>query len=359
MNEKINSQISCMANFESDFLDLIDKLKDHKGLVTGTTVKDKNIKRGKGFSQYRRDLLACAVGKGLAISNGRNPDDKKYGVLFNSTDNSNGGRFFDTAVLMSPLITDMPPNTFLDWDLNISHKKLWEVCKAEWTEVYMALCMYQCEGKISPKSLYFSSDKNIGRYRLVMIEMYIAMYDAIKIGWDELPFSKNLLFPDHNTLFVRYLYNNSILDFQQLAFTQNDETNYSSTYSNLIENREYRYGGVHHPEQYGEDEKLGQEEFIKTLKFLDESAQKIIPEGRSRDLIFQVSEMLYCLEQSSIPQVIEAAKKWRKSVSALDDFLISLIRPLKESVKNRKNFLGSRNGFTTLVHFSTDFVPRS
>jgi hypothetical protein len=338
MNQNINSQISYMTNFESDFLDLIDKLTDYDGIATATIVNDKNIARTQ-VPQYRRDLLACAVGKGLAISNGRNPDDKKYGVLFNSTDNSNGVRFFDSAVLMSPLITDMPPSIYLDGDLHIWHEKLWEVCKAQWTEVYMAFCMYQCEGKISTKNLYFSSHKNIDRHRLVMIEMYIAMYDAIKIGWNELPLSLTSQFPDHNTLFIRYLYNVSILDFVQLAFPQNKEMKYSSTYSNLIENRDYHRAGIHHPEQYGEKDKLGKEEFIKSLKFLDESAQKSIPEGRIRDLIFPVSEMLYCLEQSSIPQVIEAAKKWRKAVSALDDLTISLYRPLKERVVNRKIFL--------------------
>jgi hypothetical protein len=338
MTENINSQLKYMANFESDFLDLLAKLKNHEGLITATIVQNKNIARGKDLAQYRRDLLAHAVGKGLAISNGRNPDDKKYGVLFNSTDNSNGGRFFYQAVLMDELIVDMPPRIFLDWGLSIEQCKKWEVLKAEWTEVYMAFCMYQCEGKISTKNLYFSKDKDINRYRLVMVKMYIAMYEAIKIGWDERPLPKIFLFPDHNTLFIRYLYNVSILDFVQLAFPQNKEMKHSSTYSNLIENREYHRAGIHHPEQYGEDDKLGKEEFIKTLKFLDESAQKSIPEGRIRDLIFPVSDMLYCLEQSSIPQVIEAAKKWRKAVSALDDITISLIRPLKESVKNRKNF---------------------
>jgi hypothetical protein len=233
----------------------------------------------------------------------------------------------------------MPPSTCLDWDLHIWQEQKWEVYKAEWTEVYMAFCMHQCEGKISTENLYFSKYKDVNRYRLVMVKIYIAMYEAIKIGWDELPFSKTSLFPDHNTLFIMYLYNQSILDFVQGAFPQNKQMKYSSTYSNLIEIQEYHRADIHHPEQYMEEDKLGKEKFIKTLKFLDESVQKSIPEGRIRDLIFPVSEMLYRLEQSSNPQVIEAAKKWRKAVSALDNITISLYRPLKERVANRKKFL--------------------
>jgi hypothetical protein len=326
-----------MTDFESDFADLIDKLKDHKGLVTATTVNNKNIARTK-TPQYRRDLLLRAVKDGYAWDNWKDSTDNKYGIYFANVENSRQKCFFDHVVLMDNLIGDMPPAIFLDWGLSLYQCKLWEVLKAEWIEVYKAFCLHQNGETISTKNLYFSKDKDINRCRLVRVKMYIAMYEAIKIGWDERPLPKIFLFPDHNTLFVRYLYNESILEFQQLLFPQNGKMKYNSTYSNLIENRSHHRAGFHYPEQYGDDYETEKYAFIKSLKFSDESAQESIAEGW-RDLIFPVSQMLYCLEQSSNPQVIEASKKWREAVSALDDLTISLIRPLRESVANRKNFL--------------------
>jgi hypothetical protein len=329
-----------MTGFESDFADLIDKLKDHKGLVTATTVNNKNIARTK-TPQYRRGLLLRAVKDGYAWDNWKDSTDKNYGIYFANVENSHNEYFFDSTVLMDELIVDMPPRIFLNWGLSIWQCKQWEVLKAEWIEVYKAFCLHQNGDVISAKNLCFSKNKDVNRYRLVMVKIYIAMYEAIKIGWDELPFSKTSLFPDHNTLFVRYLYNESILEFQQLAFTQNKEMKYSSTYSNLIENRSHHRAGIHHPEQYGDDYELkgGEKDaFQKSLEFLDKSAQESIPDGRSRDLIFPVSQMLYCLEQSTIPRVVEAAKKWRKALAGLDNISINLIRPLRESVANRKHF---------------------
>jgi hypothetical protein len=330
-----------MTDFESDFADLIDKLKDHKGLVTATTVQNKNIARGKDLAQYRRDLLACAVKDGYAWDNWKRSTDNKYGIYFANVENSRQKCFFDHVVLMDDLIGDMPPAIFLDWGLSLCQCKKWEVLKAQWIEVYKAFCLHQNGEILSTKNLYFSKDKDINRYRLVMVKMYIAMYEAIKIGWDELPFSKTPLFKDHNALFVRYLHNKSTLELLQFLSPQKEQMKYNSTYSNLIENRYHHRAGIHHPEQYGDDYELkggDKDVFIKSLKFLDESAQESIPEGW-RGLIFPVSQMLYCLEQSSNPQVIEASKKWREAVSALDDLAISLIRPLRESVANRKNFL--------------------
>jgi hypothetical protein len=327
-----------MTDFKSDFADLIDKLKDHKGLVTATTVQHKNIARGKDLAQYRRELLACAVKDGYAWDNWKRSTDNKYGIYFANVENSRQKCFFDHVVLMDDLIGDMPPAIFLDWGLSMWQCKKWEVLKAEWIEVYKAFCLHQNGEILSTKNLYFSKDKGINRSRLVMVKMYIAMYEAIKVGWDERPLPKIFLFPDYNTLFVRYLYNVSTLELLGTLFPQNKEMKYSSTYSNLIENRYHHRKGFHYPEQYGEGYETEKDAFQKSSKFLDESAQESIPEGW-RGLIFPVSQMLYCLEQSSNPQVIEASKKWREALSALDDLTISLHRPLRERVVNRKNFL--------------------
>jgi hypothetical protein len=337
MNENINSQISCMANFESDFLNLVDKLKHHKGLVTATTVKHKNIARGKGLSQYRRNLLARAVAEGFAWSNGNDSTHNKYGIFFNSIEYSNKEYFFDRSVLTNPLMINLPPREYLDWDLSYFERTLWVQVKEEWTEIYRALCMYQNGKEITAESLYFRGDKNIGKYHLIQIKMFITMYGAIKIGWDDPALNRQAgLEPDYNKFFIRYIYNESIIDFEDITNLHKKPIQYQSTYIHLLEEKTHRDRGIYCPSQYGEKDKFNKKAYEKTVKFFEKVYEEL--SVRRRSMISPVTAILLCLEQSTNPQVLKAAKKWRVAVLALDRCTRSLIRPLKESKTNRRQY---------------------
>jgi hypothetical protein len=323
-----------MADFNSSFTVFIEKFKNSKGLVNATIINNAGIARTEN-SQYRRNLLAHAVSKEMARSNGEHYTHNKYGIYFNTVEESKPERihFFDSEVLLSPLILDMPPRAYLEWGLSFYQHALWVHCKEEWTEVYRAFCMYQNEGKITYKRLNFRGDKRLGKYRLIMIELYIAIYEAIRIGWDDPMLADSGLEPDHNKFFVECLYNESIFDFVDSIEPLEEPMKYRTTYNSLIELRNHEAAGKYSPIQYDRGYEAEREALEKANEFLTRRLKML---GTEREeLTPPFSQIIYCLEQSTNSQVLEAAKKWRKAEKALGDFTINLLRPLKESKNNR------------------------
>jgi hypothetical protein len=340
-----------MANFESDFIDLLDKFKNHKGLITATDVNKKNIAREAETSQYRRNLLAHAVSEGLAWSNGENSTHNKYGIYFHAAEESNQKKeyFFDPIVLTSPLMVDMPPRECLNGGIGVSVYKyaLWLHYKEEWTEVYRALCLYQNGQEITAKRLRFRGDENLGKYRLVEIKMYIAVYEAIKIGWNDPALDKRILkkeVVDYNTFFIRSLYNQSLFEFTDRIDQQKEPMQYQSFYNNLLELRKHRKAGKHFPAQYEKGYEDEREALEKAVKFLSKGEKIQDPERKKRTP--PLSVILHCLEKSTNSRVLKAAKKWRVAEADFEKFTINRFRPLKESATDKSRvFLDEMNRF--------------
>ncbi len=322
-----------MADFESDFKELCDKFKNHKGLVTATDVNRKNIGRTE-TSQYRRDLLNRAIEERLAWSNGKNSTHNKYGIYFNVAEDSKQTKeyFFDSAVLLHPMIINMPSREHPIHHLFTYRHALWVQVKEEWTEVYRALCVYQDRGGITAKDLHFRAGKDTTRYYLIKINMYIAMYRAIKVGWDDPTLKEaGVEISDYNSFFVFILHSNSNEDFFRTISPSKETIQYNSTHANLLELRTHERERKYLPTHYeGEDLKFERDGLEKALNSLEKQVA-----GTLR-LTPSLSYILCCLEQSVNPHVQKAAMKWREADAELTKITISLYRPLKEDSSDKR-----------------------
>jgi hypothetical protein len=246
-----------MADFESDYIAIVEKFKDYEGLVTGDDVKKKkNVTRGKGLAQHRRNLLAHAVSNGIALPNSKEPTDNKYGVYFNINDSPYLGNeyFFDLAVLTSDRILNLPPREILLEDLSISQQGRWELEKERWVEVHRVFCVYQQEGIIKLKSSNVG-DKWFRQDSLLRIKFYLALYKALKTGWSATNINETKVGwaeLDFNEIFLEYLHHVSVFEFASHFRPSTGEIKYQAAHEHLIEIRKAVEKGVRKPEDYGE-----------------------------------------------------------------------------------------------------------
>jgi hypothetical protein len=230
-----------MSDFESDFIKFTEKFKSSKGLVNSTMINKARIAREQS-SQYRRNLLAHAVSKGMAWSNDKHYTHNKYGIHFNAEDRVNLAveSTFDSSVLNHPNIIDLPPRRLKN-SSNIEH---WNRQKEEWIEIYILMCSFQLNGKINLELLPAWYHHDLKKIVSMKTREIIFIYEMLKLGWDEIGeyFSSNNR--DYNDLFQEVLWAKSICMFSSNRVNLIDRPRAQLNYLREIHDAEIGLGDV-------------------------------------------------------------------------------------------------------------------
>lgn len=207
----------------------VKRCMDKKGWLNTRDVRSGNMP-----AVELRQLMKVAVDLGCAFDNSLSPESERYEICFNleekdrlleEIEKSNNYFLLDDLLLSAQVMFCLPPmNSNFTSTKKTNELISWLEHKILWLDIYQALCRYQNREKIENFGFcflcepYFQGspkyyDKNRKEFISLMTNKFVAMYKAVKIGWQEI---KTIYpFATYNDLFIAILLAHSVSWLQQ------------------------------------------------------------------------------------------------------------------------------------------------